>query len=205
LSSVAAAIAGVETEPATGTTWSIAADVVAAVLTAADCDEVLSSADDTTTDVLIEAARLTIWTTPPTVDTAVDACPAMLSVLAIAADAVAAACAAAANLKPSDMKPEVAAVALTELNTAKPSFTCAVTPAIATPPTAMFFVREAAAVGLAALTITPAKFPVFLRDAAVLAAQFTDAASDCRIPPALPFKATALRAEPFSSIRYLTN
>jgi hypothetical protein len=69
----------------------------------------------------------------------------------------------------------------------------------------MFFVSEAAAVGLAAPVMTPAKFSVLLKGAAVLAAQFTDAASDWSIPPALSFKATALRAEPFSSIRYLTD
>ena len=58
--------------------------------------------------------------------------------------------------------------------------------------------------GLAAPVIAPASDAVFERGATVLAAQFMDAANDCSMPP-LPFKAAALRAEPFNSIRHLAN
>lgn len=177
---------------------------VTAVLIVVDCAEVLSNAAVDETAVLIAHARLTICVAPPADVTAVVACPAMLSVLLSAVDVVATACAAVAKLKPSDTLADKAAVVLTEPNSAKPRVIWAVVPAVAAPPTAMFFVSEAAAVGLAAPVMAPAKFSVLLKGAAVLATQFTDAASDWRIPE-LPFKAAAFRAEPFSSTCYLTD
>jgi hypothetical protein len=177
---------------------------VTAIFIAVDCVAVLLNAAVDETAVLIAHARLTICVAPPTVVAAVVACPAMLSVLLSAVDVVATACAAAAKLKPSDTLADKAAVVVAEPNSANPRVIWAVVPAVAAPPTAMFFVSEAAAVGLAAPVTAPARLSVRPKGAAVLAAQFTDAASDWRIPE-LPFNAAAFRAEPFSSIHYLTD
>jgi hypothetical protein len=128
-----------------------------------------------------------------------------LAVFDAAALVVAAVLAEPARLAVFDAAALVVAVVVTLLPTTSPRITCAEVVTEDAPATLRFLVSAALAVGLAAPVIAPARDADFERGAAVVAAQFIDAANDCNTPPVPPFKAAALRAEPFSSIHYLVN
>jgi hypothetical protein len=130
---------------------------------------------------------------------------ARFAVLATAAVAVAAVVTELASLVVFDIAALVEAVVEAVPAKGIPRITCAEVVTDEAPATFKFLVSVAFAVGLAAPVIEPASDAPLERGAVTLAAQLTDAARDCNMPPELPFKAAALRAEPLSSIRNPAN
>jgi hypothetical protein len=177
-------VAAVLTELARFAVFDTAALVVAVVLTELARFAVVNTAALIVAVVLMEPARFAVF------DTAALAVTAVLTELA------------RGTLK--DGAPLAVAVVETLPFIADPRTTCAEVVTAQFPATLKFLVSVALAVGLAAPVISPASDAVFERGATVLAAQLTDAANDCSMPP-LPFKLAALRAEPFNSICHLAN